>query len=244
LDQGKTWTPPFRLSELAGDCVDDDTTVEGAVPTIGPNGELYVSWADQDGIKFDRSFDNGITWMQHDIFVTKQPVGWNYNILGIYRTNGLPITDCDRSNSKYKGSIYINWSDQLNGEDDTDIWLTVSKDSGKTWSKRKRVNDDKPGKHQFNSWMTIDQANGNIYILYYDRRNYDDENTDVYLAKSTNGGASFTNEKISEKSFDPNKSVFFGDYINISAHDNIVRPIWTRSDGKKTSVWTAIIGTK
>ena len=51
----------------------------------------------------------------------------------------------------------------------------------------------------------------------------------------------FTNEKISDSPFTPDKSVFFGDYTNISAHGGVVRPIWTRCDGTELSIWTALI---
>ncbi len=241
VDQAVTWSTPVRLNALSGDCIDDDYTTEGAVPTVGPNGEIYVSWADRDGIKFDRSFDEGNTWMSNDIFVTTQPNGWNYDIPGINRANGLPVTACDLSNSPYHGHIYINWSDQLNGINDTDIWFSVSTDSGTTWSPRKRVNDDPPGKHQFFSWMTVDQSTGYIYIVYYDRRNYTNNKTDVYMARSTDGGNTFTNEKISASGFTPSSSAFFGDYTNITAHNNIVRPVWTRADGTNKSVYTALI---
>lgn len=54
---GLTWSEAVRLSEVAGDCYDDDNTVEGAVPTVGPNGEIYVSWAGPEGIVFDKSLD-------------------------------------------------------------------------------------------------------------------------------------------------------------------------------------------
>jgi hypothetical protein len=35
--------------------------------------------------------------------------------------------------------------------------------------------------------------------------------------------------------------VFFGDYNNVTAHDNVIRPIWTRLHNGQISVWTAII---
>jgi hypothetical protein len=44
-DEGMTWSQPKRINRLAGDCLDSDNTVEGAVPAVGPNGEIYVSWA-------------------------------------------------------------------------------------------------------------------------------------------------------------------------------------------------------
>ena len=50
IDGGTTWSTPLRLDEKGGDCRDDDSTVEGAVPAIGPNGEVYVAWAIRPGV--------------------------------------------------------------------------------------------------------------------------------------------------------------------------------------------------
>ncbi len=242
-DQGISWSPAVRLSETAGNCMDSDSTVEGAVPAVGPNGEIYTSWAGPAGIVFDRSTDGGITWLNQDIFVNSMPGGWDYVIPGIYRANGMPITCCDLSKGPGRGTIYINWSDQRNGPTDTDIWLSKSTDGGNTWSNAIRVNDDPPGRQQFFNWMTVDQATGNIWIVFYDRRNYPDTRTDVFLAVSKDGGESFQNFKVSETPFIPNSNVFFGDYTCIAAHNGVVRPIWTRLDNDNLSVYTALVDT-
>ncbi len=237
-DEGATWSSPLRINKLAGDCVDKDSTVEGAVPAIGPNGEIYVSWAGPNGIVFNRSEDEGATWLSQEILVDSMPNGWDFDIPGIYRANGLPITKCDLSGGPNHGTIYVNWSDQRNGSDDTDIWLSKSTDGGNTWTGPTRVNNDESNNHQFFTWMDIDQTNGNLYFVFYDRRNYSDTRTDVYLAASTDGGTNFINKQISDSSFIPNEDVFFGDYINITAHNNIVRPIWTRLHDGHLSLWT------
>jgi hypothetical protein len=240
-DEGLTWSPAKRISRVAGDCMDSDNTDEGAVPAVGPNGEVYVGWAGPLGIVFNRSFDQGETWMDTNVFVSDIPGGWDYSIPGIYRCNGLPVTCCDLSNGPYRGNIYINWSDQRNGPTDTDVWFIKSADGGITWSQKKRVNDDPPGKQQFFTWMTVDQKTGTIYFVYYDRRNYSNNSTDVYMAVSRDGGETFQNFKVSESPFVPDGAVFFGDYTNITANNNVVRPIWTRLGGGLLSVWTAIV---
>lgn len=242
-DTGETWSPAVKVNEVDGDCIDSDNTTEGAVPAVGPNGEIYVAWAGPEGLVFDRSTDEGATWLAEDIFVDPFPTGWDYGIPGISRCNGLPITVCDLSGGPYHGNIYINWSDQRNGEDDTDVWLAKSTDGGNTWVTPIRVNDDPAGKQQFFTWMAIDQVTGYLWFVFYDRRNYEDENTDVYMAVSTDGGETFINFKISNEPFLPWSGVFFGDYNNVSVHNNIVRPIWTRLQEGSLSVWTAIIDT-
>ncbi|KAA3608823.1 MAG: T9SS C-terminal target domain-containing protein [Calditrichaeota bacterium] len=240
-DGGETWSEPVAINEIDGNCIDDDETVEGAVPTVGPNGEIYVSWAGPAGLVFDKSLDGGETWLENDIFIDEMPDGWAYDIPGIMRANGMPITVCDLSGGPNHGNIYVNWSDQRNGTNDTDVWFSKSTDAGETWSKPARVNDDPAGKQQFFTWMDIDQTNGILYFVFYDRRNYDDLQTDVYMAKSDDGGETFVNFKISESPFIPNAGIFFGDYTNISAHNNVVRPIWTRLHNGALSVWTALI---
>lgn len=241
LDGGITWSQAKRINKVSGDVWDSDETVEGAVPAVGQNGEIYVAWAGPEGLVFDRSLDQGETWLDEDIFVDEFPGGWNYNIPGISRCNGLPITVCDLSGGPNNGTIYINWSDQGNGTDDTDVWLVKSTDGGDTWTDPIRVNDDPPGKQQFFTWMTVDQATGYLWFVWYDRRNYSDNNTDVYMAVSTDGGETFINFKVSEEPFLPWSNIFFGDYNNISAYNNVVRPMWTRLQEGDLSVWTAII---
>lgn len=230
-DGGQTWSEAITINQVAGDCIDGDNTVEGAVPAVGPNDEIFVSWGGPSGIVFDRSTDGGTTWLDSDIFVTSQPGGWDLDIPGLARANGMPVTKCDLSNGAHHGTIYINYADQSNGSNDTDIWLVKSTDNGTTWSEPKRVNDDPTGKHQFLSWMDIDQSNGKIYIVFYDRRNHMGNATDVFVAVSDDGGETFVNFKVSETDFTPSSSgYFFGDYNNISAFNNVVRPIWTRRE--------------
>jgi hypothetical protein len=239
-DAGATWSTPLRVSDRGGNCVDSDSTVEGAVPAVGPNGEVYLAWSGPLGLMFDKSTDGGVTFGQ-DVFVSSQPGGWDYDIPGISRCNGLPVTACDVSTSPHRGTIYVNWTDQRNGLNNTDVFLAKSTNGGSTWSPVKRVNDDVTATHQFFSWMTIDQTTGYLYIVFYDRRATAGNATDVYVARSTDGGENFSNFKVSQSSFTPTSSIFFGDYTNIAAHAGKIYPIWMRLDGNALSVWIATV---
>ena len=86
--------------------------------------------------------------MDEDVVIASQPGGWDIPISGISRANGMPITCVDRSNGPHRGTIYVNWSDQRHGEEDTDIWVAYSEDKGMTWSDPIRVNDDQAGNQQ------------------------------------------------------------------------------------------------
>lgn len=239
-DRGLSWSDAITVSDISGDCIDEDNTVEGAVPCVGPNGEVYVSWAGPLGLMFDKSTNGGTNWGT-DIFVSTIPGGWDFAVPGIYRCNGLPVTACDTSQSPFRGNIYINWSDQRNGTGNTDVFLSKSTDGGNTWSAVKKVNDDNTTRHQFFTWMTIDQTTGVLYFVFYDRRNTSNNFTDVYVARSTDGGETFENFKVSESSFNPSSSIFFGDYTNITAMNKMVYPIWMRLDTGTLTVWSAII---
>ena len=150
------------------------------------------------------------------------------------------------SNGPNRGTLYLNWSDQRNGNDNTDVWLMKSKDGGETWSKPIKVNQDKTRSHQFMTAIAVDQSNGDLHFVFYDRSKYksSDKQTDVVWCMSKDGGETFQQQTISEKSFSPNEKVFFGDYLGIAAVNRHVRPIWPRMDNGKISLWTALIDLK
>jgi hypothetical protein len=237
-DFGLGWIPPVRVNDASGDCVDEDGTVEGAVPAVGPNGEVYVAWSGPAGIRFDRSLDGGSTWGA-DVFVNGQPGGWDFAVPGVYRCNGLPTTLCDISNSPHRGTLYVVWSDQRMGPDDTDVFVARSADGGLSWSAPVRVNGDPPGRHQFFPAAALDPATGVLYVAYYDRGATIGDATEVSLARSGDGGHTFLHVPISDSPFTPRDDVFFGDYIGITARSGRVHAAWMRMDSGLLSVWTA-----
>lgn len=237
-DTGQNWSAPLRVNDSAGDCIDSDATVEGAIPAVGPAGQVYLAWSGPGGIWFDRSFDGGATF-GNDLFVAPQPGGWDFPVPGLGRSNGLPTTLCDISSSPYRGTIYVVWSDQRAGAANTDIFLARSIDGGDTWSAPVRVNGDASATHQFFPAATIDPTTGILYVAYYDRSATTGEATDVYLSRSVDGGWSFQSIPLSDTPFVPDEGVFFGDYIGVAAWDRRVHAIWTRLDGSALSIWTA-----
>lgn len=243
-DGGTSWSAAKTIGALEGDCVDSDSTIEGAMPAVGPNGEVYLAYAVDEKIYFNKSTDFGNTWLGSEIHVADQLEGWDYEIAGIYRCNGMPVLHCDLSGGPHTGTIYLNWTDKQIAND-ADVYFAKSIDGGDTWSAPVRVNDDPAGSDNFMSWMTVDQTNGDIYIVYYDRRNHPSTTlTDVYMARSTDGGSSFSNFRISNTPFTAQAGIFHGDYINLSAVNGCVRPVWTRQDTGQTSIWTALINFK
>ncbi|MBL0099572.1 MAG: hypothetical protein IPP49_05525 [Saprospiraceae bacterium] len=45
----------YKINHINGDCVESDNTVEGAVPAIGPEGQIY-----------NKSNDQGTTWQEEE----------------------------------------------------------------------------------------------------------------------------------------------------------------------------------
>jgi hypothetical protein len=236
---GKKWSEPLVISQVNGDCVDGDNTVMGGMPA-SVDGKSFVVWAHDSKIFMDRSYD-GKMWLSNDIRVTDQVGGWDLKIPGHDRSNGLPVFLADRSKTQSYGYLHMVWADQRNGADNTDIWYVRSGNFGDNWTSPFKINGDDTKTHQYMPWMAVDQTTGFIYIVFYDRREHDDMQTDVYLAWSVDAGSSFKNVKISESSFVPDDKEFFGDYTNIAAHKGIITPIWTRMENGKTSIWTAVI---
>ena len=223
VDHGQTFSMPFRISDTGGDCVDSDNTVEGAVPAVGPNGEVYVVWAGPLGLVFDKSLDGGLTFGK-DKVISDFPGGWDFAVEGLDRANGMPVTGVDLSDGPNKGTLYVNWIDARNG--DPDVFVMSSRDGGNTWSTPVRVNDDplKNGKVQFFTWMAVDPADGSINIVFYDRRDTTGTQTRLTLARSVDGGRTFVNYKIDQQPFAANSRTFFGDYSSISAYEGRVVP--------------------
>lgn len=214
-DGGKTFAPPIRISDAPGDCLDDDGTLEGAVPAVGPDGTVYVVWGGPRGLEIDQSTDGGITFGT-DRVLCETPGGWASHVEGISRHNGMPVTIVDASRGASRGTIYVNWIDERNGN--KDVFLISSTDNGATWTTPRQVNDAAidNGRDQFFTWMAVDPADGSVNIVYYDRALTEGTRTRLTLARSLNG-REFLYFPIDVPEFDCRPEVFFGDYIGIDA---------------------------
>jgi len=224
-DGARTFTPPVQVSDRPGDARDSDGTVEGVVPSVGVRGEVFLAWAGPAGIVFDRSLDGGYTFGT-DVAITAMPGGWDLPQPGITRHNGMPVTGVDHSRGPTRGTVYVNWIDERHG--DPDVFVASSRDGGATWSSPVRVNDDAKGnkKAQLFSWMAIDPSNGSINIVFLDRRDTTGSDNAVTLARSTDGGKTFTNHRVNRPPFPSNDAIFYGDYLGIDAHNGRVAIIY------------------
>jgi hypothetical protein len=214
-DAGGSFSPPLEISDVSGDARDSDNTVEGVVPAVGPNGDVYIAWAGPQGLVIDRSTDGGWSFGK-DVLIAALPGGWDLPVPGLLRHNGMPVTAVDMSSGPHAGSVYVNWIDERNG--DLDVFVAASRDGARTWSAPVRVNDDGKGAAQMFTWMAIDPVDGSINIVFHDRRGQPGTLTGVTLARSVDGGRTFVNHPLAVPAFDCcAASAFFGDYNGIDA---------------------------
>lgn len=253
-DGGATWSAmPLIIEEVLGDGNSNtaDPFVQGSQVAVGPNGEVYVAWeaysADEltRSIKIRKSTNGGSSFSPAKVVSMVTYVGVGDVLQGLFRSGpdlqGLAV---DNSSSSTKGNIYCTWHDGRNKSQGDpagiegkyrfgDILFSKSTDGGNTWSAPKRVNDDPITKKvdQFMPAIAV-AKNGTVGVLFYDRRK-DSRNflIDVYYAKSTNAGATWTNSKITTKSFAPihyndivANPVYMGDYISLASDVSNTNP--------------------
>ena len=220
----------------------------GAVPFVGPNGELYVAWNDYaaNAIMFNRSIDGGATWGT-PIVLSSKTLPFDIGIPAISFRGALlyPSCEADRSGGKHNGRLYCTWMD-LTTQGLTDIFASFS-DDGARWSVPEPVTDLLGfGVDRFYPWLSVDPASGDVNISFYDTRNditgarY---MTDVYFTQSTDGGMSWRQpntrvSSISSNEHDCNGVIpcsaidygnQYGDYTGLVSYNGVSHPIWTDS---------------
>lgn len=223
-DDGKSWSPPIVISTEPGLPRDDNGAVEGFSGAVAPDGTLYVIWSDGSGVVFTSSRDGGRSFAPSRRVIPTAPS--YFNIVNFTRGNGFPQIAMDPRTRR----LFVTWSGYTNG--DYDIFEATSADGGSTWSSPVRVNTDAlhSGRDQFFQWLAVDPTDGSAYVLFYDRRaDPSNARTRVTLARSTDGGRSFTNYAWTRTAFDPRPSRFLGDYSGIAALGGRVYGIWTEA---------------
>jgi hypothetical protein len=119
----------------------------------------------------------------------------------------------------------------MNGTDAaSNVYVAKSTDGGASWTSTAMP----AGGDQFNQWLAIDPVNGSINVAYYDTNTHGATATVYTLARSTDGGSSYTASPIANAPTDEsccapsvNLGNQYGDYEGLAALGGIVRPVWT-----------------
>jgi hypothetical protein len=224
-----------------------DADVSGCQVAVDPNnGNVYVTWLNQNSlvsprtVKFRASTDQGTS------FAAEQQIGtsviWDaiINCGGGNRTVSLdteasPNSRAIRSKpfpdiavNPTNSEIYVVFhAGSLPSGNETDIAFVQSSDFGATWTPQVRINKGKVGQ-QFMPSIGVNKS-GTARVMYYSTQNSQtDRLLDVYTVTSTDGGTTWGGSKrVTDVSFDrpttnPNfdtfiASCYMGDYNQIEA---------------------------
>ncbi len=232
-DKAENWTKPVKINDLDGDCLDDDQTVEGAVPVFIDKDTVLVVWAYDRKIWFDKSVDGGRTWGKDQV-IARQEAGWAFDFPGIYRANGLSVFLRDT----VSGTLLVLFGDKDPGGQ---IKFTLSTDQGKTWQPVKvlPLHGD-----QFFPASVILHGYGRFAVLHYERNGTDSLSTEVKLSLYDFEGQLHDSITLTQSPFKPDKRIFFGDYIDLDFDGQSVAAVWTEIRQYKTRCMFAKVPVK
>jgi hypothetical protein len=229
---------------------------------IGPGGEFYCAWEGVGNprvILFNASTDGGETFLPVEAAPSKDFVIHEYAgnlsqpnpahiINGVSRMNSFPVLGVDRSTGPNRGMIYVTFAETRNNRD-SDIFvkqLTPPNGGRPNIGPTIRVNNDSGAADQFFPWLSVDPTNGAVEVAFYDQRDQiDGISVNAYLARSTNGGATFSdNIKVSSEASDPRiqsrilgvNEIGIGDYIGLFATREKAHLLWTDTRNGKQEI--------
>ncbi len=229
-DGGAGFSTPMLISGSQLYC-------QGSQPSVGPNGEVYVSFISYFGgssaLYVTKSLDGGATF---NTPVKAADVVDPGDLPQYRRTPTIPSSATDSSSGPYSGSVYVVWQDGAAGNHD--ILLSYSRDGGSTWSTPTRVNDVAMNA-QFFPFVSV-APSGRVDVVFYDRRNDPaDRLLDVYAGISFDGGVTFKNKRITDNSMNTGMGrPFIGDYIGIASLPHSFYPGWCGFVGTDTEIFT------
>ena len=176
MDGGLSFDPSVLVS------VDSGSAFANAPRIVTDNNIIYVVWhdnragADSWDVYLSKSVDGGTTFLPEVMVNTPISNVWQYE----------PDLAVDGD-----GNIYVSWTrkylDDTSQLDDYDIYVAKSTDGGASFGPSVKVNDGPDW--QYKSCVRVG-TRGNVYVAWTDRRN--EGISDVYFAKSADGGATFS----------------------------------------------------
>lgn len=233
-DGGQTFSTPDTLRRSNG-----SSGGQGACLATGPNGEVYVCWADYgtgsvpaNGIGFAKSTDGGSSFTTTTAFAY-QGIRMNGTDprFNNTRVNDFPSIAVDKTNGAYKGRIYIVYPNGGNGSNNQSvIQIRYSSDGGSSWSSAQTISISS-GRQNWFPWIATDDQTGDVSVIYYSLDSPSGFSTNTYVAHSNNGGSSWENIKVSDVSHTTAPIPGFGggyagDYIGICGYGGKAYPAW------------------
>ncbi|PHN00570.1 sialidase family protein [Flavilitoribacter nigricans] len=223
LDRGRTWEPTISFT--------GDPRGFGSDITTDAAGNLYYVWHayEEREIVLKRSTNGGGSFINGTITIAEtSPTS--------QQTNGIPIpaqetrrawivpsADTDLSDSPYRGSIYVAWSDSYDAVDVNNpannhmrVRVARSRNGGLNWQTvTPHPTFDRATVDRWHPWITVDNR-GTVHIVYYDtRRSNNRTGVDLYYSYSRDGAETFSTPVRLTDRTSPNvvnDNFEFGDY--------------------------------
>jgi len=229
--------------------------VGGSIAT-GNNGNVYTCWSGitlispfiEDYAGFAVSTNGGVSWNYQQNIFNMNGISGTLPTKGNIKVNGLPQVVVDNSGGVREGWIYIVTTEKniSPAGSDPDIILHRSTNGGQTWSEGLRVNQDmiNNGKIQYFPYLQVDDEGG-IDILFHDDRNTTSDSTDIFLARSMDGGNTWKEFSLKNSRFKPKPIVggassYQGDHISLLAVDNKFYALWMADYSGIYQIWASI----
>jgi hypothetical protein len=219
-DGGATFSTPVSVSgPFTG-----RTGGIGADPYVTADGTVHVAWQDTaHGTILDAaSTDGGKTFGPRNEIA---PVNaFQFNVAAQASRGALVYPSC----GSFGTTLYCSY---MNGSDAaTNVYVAKSIDGGTNWTSTPVP----AGGDQFNQWLAVDPSNGSVNVAYYDTGTHGATSTVYTLARSTDGGVTYSPSAIANAPTDEsccapsvNLGNQYGDYEGLAAFGGIVRPVWT-----------------
>ena len=254
-----SWSTPIQISgtETTGTAIGCDVRTNA-------NGDLFVFWPATGNrrILMAKSTNGGasfgtpvIVHTAFDSYDIGVPAFNNRRAL-IYASGGAYRTGT-------KDNVYVTWTDltgatgctsatnepgsNVSSTCKTRIWFKRSTNGGTSWSSAIMVNNQASLNDQFNQWMTVDETNGMIAVMYYDTvADAGRKKTNVYYQASYDDGVTWssplkvTTAQTDETTAGSDSGNQYGDYNSLTGYAGSLWPVWTdRRSGGNEEIWTA-----
>jgi hypothetical protein len=257
-DGGATWSTPRDIAPQ-----NQNLFTIGNQIAVLPNGTLVDvmhfgkgSGLDAPNASFtgvERSTNGGATWSK-PIVISTNPVTNDVDPetgtplrTGADVGGGIPDIAVDPGS----GALYVVWEDSRFSGTHNDIALSKSTDGGRTWSAPMQVNKTPNGVLAFTPAVDV-LPNGTVAVTYYDlRNNTSDPNTllaDNFVVHSHNGGATWSEARITPTSFDMDtapfaRGLFLGDYQGLAHTGTTFKSLFVKTNSGNTANRTDVFAT-
>ena len=185
-DGGLTWGNLYSFPHVSSTFTSADVSI-----VFNSAGQAHISFIDykltldSGFVRTAKSLDNGITWS---------------NLVSVCSINDAPDKpidrpwiECDKSSGPYTGRLYIVSKSYFAAAPPQKVWLSISSDSGSTWTSIRQLDDSIPCDLLTNIMGTPTVgADGALYVAYMSWHTALNPFPRVICTKSIDGGINFT----------------------------------------------------